>query len=115
MIEYQNIIPQEIWKRGVLLDSLGINELVWDFESVMMIIDILQKYEYAILGGDVYKTCNGKFFITCDSWYFKKSDNELSTSFEQAKNYILKYYESNGNGFVYSLVVERLNVVEALY
>ena len=105
MINY-DLIPQSIIDKSIFLKELGIFEHAWMFEDIKKIIDILDEKKIPILGGDVYKICNGKISQTYDSWYINKSEecDFPSKSYEKTVLYISEYEKRNEGHFLYSII-----------
>ncbi|MDR2976081.1 MAG: immunity 40 family protein [Streptococcaceae bacterium] len=51
----QDILSEELIKRAVNLEDMGIKELAWSYSDVLTIIRLIKKKGYIISGGDVYK------------------------------------------------------------
>lgn len=101
---------QELLKTGYNLTAIGISEIAWKCEDALNAINFLADRGYAILGGDVYMLNNGDIEPTCDSWYINKSANKcfIDQSRKAAIEYITQYTSKNGDGFVYSIVFEKI-------
>lgn len=108
MVDY-DLIPQSIMKEGKFLKEFGILEYAWTFNSIKEIICILNEKKIPILGGDVYKICNGKIYQTYDSWYINRSNEKFfySKSYERTISYILDYEKRNEGCFIYSIVFKK--------
>lgn len=105
MIHY-DLIPQSIIEKGIFLKELGIFEYGWTLDDIKNIIDILNKKQIPILGGDVYKINNGSIYQTYDSWYINISDelDFYTNSYEKAISYIFNYEKKNKGQFIYSII-----------
>ncbi|MBT9830305.1 Imm40 family immunity protein [Clostridium baratii] len=101
--------PKELIDTSKSLENIGVLELAWNKENSIKVIDFLNKNDYLILGGDVYKLIDENLNSTYDSWYFNKdkfsSNREMiNASMKTAKEYINKYSEMNGQEYYYSIV-----------
>ncbi|AQM59813.1 Imm40 family immunity protein [Clostridium baratii] len=101
--------PKELIDMSKSLKNIGVLELAWNKENSIKVIDFLNKNNYLILGGDVYKTIDGELNSTYDSWYFNKDKSKssqelLHESRNRAIEYINKYHEMNGQDYYYSIV-----------
>jgi len=108
-IDYKANLPEELTNLAKPLNHLGISEIAWDGENAIKVVEFLNKNNYAIIGGDVYKIVDGNLDSTYDSWYFNrneaKSNQEfLQESMERAITYINQYHEGNGKDYYYSIV-----------
>jgi len=107
-----NTLPKKLINSAKSLEHLGIVELAWDCQNAVMVVEFLCEYNYAILGGDVYRLINGGLESTYDSWYLNKDVTKSREQFvEESKNkaiaYISQYHARNGDDFYYSLVSKR--------
>ena len=64
--------PKELIDTSKSLENIGVLELAWNKENSIKVIDFLNKNDYLILGGDVYKLIDENLNSTYDSWYFNK-------------------------------------------
>lgn len=101
--------PEELVNLAKPLEHLGISEMAWDSDNAIKVIELLNKNNYAILGGDVYKMVNGNLDSTYDSWYFNKNETKSNQEFLQLSSnraimYINKYNDINGQNYYYSIV-----------
>ncbi|MDO4477367.1 MAG: Imm40 family immunity protein [Clostridia bacterium] len=102
-----NVIPKEMFKEGVDLSKIGINEYAWGRQKIESIVKILSTQKIVILGGDVYKVRNNNIETTYDSWYI---DNDGSKdiylkSYVVTLNYIDKYEKNNFGNFLYTITI----------
>lgn len=105
--------PTILLSSGKSLECLGISEMAWDWKNAIKVIEFLCAFNYAILGGDVYRVADDKFEVTYDSWYINKNVQQSREIFiEETKNkaisYIKQYHERNGENFYYSIVFEKM-------
>lgn len=107
MERYRRRLPDNLCKKGVFLDFLGIWEYAWKYQDVMSVIEYVAKNEMVILGGDVYKLTKESVEILDDSWYLIPTPHVTSKeSIKRAKKYIGDYYARNGEQYIYSLVIQ---------
>lgn len=108
-----NTFPEELLNLAKSLEHLGISEVAWDWQNAIRTVDFLCGCNYMILGGDVYKSSNGKLKSTYDSWYLNKDvtrsrEQLLQESKDKAISYINKYHDMYGEDFYYSLVFNKI-------
>lgn len=103
-----NFLPQEILSVGINLEPLGIREMAWKCEDVLVVIDLLFRKGYSILGGDVYAYSNDLAEITYDNWYLDKTDSKdfILKCKNKAIEFINNYSTINGANFIYSITYE---------
>ena len=112
-IKYKENLPEELINLAKPLEHLGISELAWNWEIAIKVIEFLNKSNYAILGGDVYKMVDGKLDSTYDSWYFNKNETKsnqelLQQSSNRAIIYINQYHYRNSAEYYYSVVFSKV-------
>lgn len=90
---------------GMSLKRLGVNEIAFDYNHIMKIIEYCQKNRYIILGGDVYKKDGEIIIATTDSWYYSKCS--IKESCKLATDYIMNYVHRNGYSFLFTLVLTK--------
>lgn len=102
--------PKELLSVGHSLEVIGVSEMAWEYKEALNVINFFANKGYVILGGDVYMFNNEGFESTYDSWYINKSKSEsfVEESRKKAVEYITQYTNRNGNGFVYSIVFEKV-------
>ncbi|WP_314576029.1 Imm40 family immunity protein [Enterococcus gilvus] len=102
---WQNILPTELINHAYDLENyLGLFELAWSKEDLMIILQILEKKRYLLLGGDVYKFVGNTIESTYDSWYFEGKDSFESV--DTAQKYISNYLNRNNDGkYLFSLII----------
>jgi len=108
-----NDFPAKLLDSAKSLKQLGILDVAWNWENAIMVIEFLSEYNYAILGGDVYRLNSGNLESTYDSWYQNKDMTKPRGQFidetkSKAISYINQYHESNGDDFYYSVVFEKM-------
>lgn len=93
---------------GILLSPLGINEIAFNYSSIMEVIDWCIKNKNIILGGDVYYCVDGYISLTSDSWYYEPvlTNSDVLESAKKARDYIENFYKKNGYDYLYSLVLK---------
>ncbi len=85
----------------------GSHEFAWKSENVFDAIEILQKKEIPILGGDVCYLKNGKIDYTYDNWYLTNDELEDGTekTYKKTINYINNYIRVTKNDEKYLFVL----------
>lgn len=101
---YPNDFPGElIAKSKPLAETLGVNDIAWEYPLVITVIKELEKANALILGGDVL---TNKIEYTGDNWSF--SEEELKHSphdcYAKTIDYIENYVKKNSNIFYFVLV-----------
>ncbi len=104
------VFPRELINSAKSLKHLGILEIAWDWQNAIKAIEYLSKYNYVVLGGDVY---NKNLEPTYDSWYINKNEIKSKEEFiiqakKKAISYIIQYHDKNGDEYFYSIVYERI-------
>ncbi|MCO5533299.1 Imm40 family immunity protein [Enterococcus faecium] len=97
-------LPDKLLEKGICLENLGIKELAWDFNYTSELIDILELYNYKILGGDVYKFSKGQIEPTYDNWFF--TNEKFNESLKKTRYYINDYHNKHGNEYLFSIIFE---------
>ena len=103
-------LPKELIDSAKSLKHIGISEIAWDWQNVIKAVEFLYQCNYAVLGGDVY---NSNLESTYDSWYINKDEAKSRDEFirqarDKAISYINQYHDTNGNGFYYSIVFDKI-------
>lgn len=96
-------ISKSIQEKGLIIDSIGINDIIWNFSDIMLVIDQLRDEKRIILGGDIYSS-NPEIEMTYDSWATNTKDYKAAA--KKTKKYIERYIKRNGNNYYFSLVVQ---------
>ena len=102
-----SFLPDNLLENGVSLENLGIKELAWNFNYISELIDILESYNYEILGGDVYSINEGQIKPTYDSWFFSKE--ELLESYIKTRIYVDNYHKNYGDEYLFSIIFNSEN------
>lgn len=106
-----SVLPNDIIEKAIPLETIGIKEYAWEYESALKAINYLLEKDIIILGGDVYRILNGSLGITYDSWFYNVDINKGTNlnskdSCELAVSYINNYYLNCGSGYCYSLIIK---------
>ena len=101
--------PDNLLQKGIELESIGINEIGWEYEYVITVIEFICSRNYAILGGDVYSVKDNHFESTYDNWYLDKDEKitweeYVKSSKQKTLSYINNYHSKNKDGFIFVLV-----------
>jgi hypothetical protein len=103
---YSNL-PEDLKNNAVNTEQIGISGYAWKREFMLQVLDILEKLNFAILGGDVYVMKNDQLILTYDNWYYEnksKSFNEYAkNSIIYAKNYINMYCVDSKETYYFSI------------
>jgi len=110
---FPNAFPGELLNKAKTLEHFGIAEMAWDWQNAIAVVEFLCEYNYAVLGGDVYRLINGDLESTYDSWYINKDVAKSREQFigetkDRAISYINQYHERNGDDCYYSVVFEKM-------
>lgn len=102
-------LPESLLKVGISLESIGISELAWEYETALDVINFLEEKGFHILGGDVYSCKQNTVNSTCDSWYYEETScNDFTeNSKNKAIEYIIHYNNLNGNDYIYSIIFKK--------
>ena len=76
-------VPPKLFRRGVELDSLGLDDRAWKPVDALMLISMLRSANVAVLGGDVYVADNGDVERTIENWYCDAKASETLDDFVQ--------------------------------
>jgi len=108
LAESYKYLPEQIISSGISLESIGVNEVAWEYEMALSVVDFLKDNRMPILGGDVYKRIAGEVVPTYDNWFVNRSECGylMQRTFEKAKTYILDYAKNHGEGYLYSIIFE---------
>ena len=103
-------VPSQIFRRGLVLASLGLDERAWKPADALKLLDILMSANIAVLGGDVYVLDNGEIERTNENWYFnvkagESSEDLVQRSFEVATKYIRQLQNSKMTNPLVTLVI----------
>ncbi len=111
LYDLYNILPEELYRKAINLEDIGIHEVAWRYKEILKVIEVLVQNKYVILGGDVYSYKNNTLNCTYDNWYLDKTQDRslIENSSAKATEYIKEYVNKNGeNDYVYSLVIDRI-------
>ena len=99
----KGLLIDKFYDKGYMLSALGFNEIAFNYDTTLQIIQWCQNNNYVILGGDVYKYDRDKIVPTSDSWYYETNDS-LDSSKEAIK--YIEYYNRHHKNCIYSLVID---------
>jgi hypothetical protein len=112
------IIPKNLWKKGLKLNSWGINEIAWKKNDSLEVIDyLLQTYDVGLSGGDVYFLKNSELIPSYDNWFCDPLPSESIQDFNKrslriAKKYIKNYPINTEDNTLFSFVFSDYVVFE---
>jgi hypothetical protein len=106
MIDWYKGIPEELFQRSYSLRSLGseeegcqFEEVAWQYEDAVKVIDHCVKNNLAILGGDVLCLNGDEIRYTYDNWFLDGDGitwgEYVKKSAQKALNYITLYQQRN--------------------
>jgi hypothetical protein len=103
-------LPPELLGKASPLDDLGLTEVAWDDEHIDSVIDMLERLDFAILGGDVYARAHEGFRPAYDNWYCEREAEETFSDYatrsrEVARIYVRDYRSLGYAGRFFALVV----------
>lgn len=76
-------------KRVDLQQELGVNDYVWHHSDTIDILNFCKEHNLVILGGDVIKFENQKYFFESSSWYYHGNNSE--DSINKAKQFLSSF------------------------
>ncbi len=98
-------VPEDVRSRAKSLRELGLSEIAWARDDALRILDMLQKRESPVYGGDVYAERKGQLEHTFDSWHSEPIVGESQRAFarrscNESRAYIEKYpHEKNATSY----------------
>ena len=95
-------IPQNLSRKSISLENIGLSEVAWLKEDALSLIDHLEKEGKFILGGDVLVVAPEGYRHNYDNWHFNIENGDAQQSIEYTRNYIKKYPAGN---YAFVLVV----------
>lgn len=101
----KDILNDEFIKKSINLEKLGIKNFAWTYNDIIQLFNYLEEKEIFLLGGDVYKYSDNCVNLTYDSWFCNYGCS-YTESLNIARKYVSNYYNSNGNNYIYSLVID---------
>ena len=88
-------IKEKIFNKAISLEKYGINNLAWNKEDAIALIDSIMCDKVGILGGDVYKLSSRRLEPLYDNWSFEPFKNESQKEYHlRSKIESLKYIKS---------------------
>ena len=105
--------PDALLEEARDLRVAGSYAVAWPRHAVLHAIGWLAKYEFAILGGDVYQVDGQDVYSTYDNWSCNwpgagrdmEWESYVALSVETAQAYIDMFHRRNGDNYLYSVVV----------
>lgn len=96
-------------KRGINLNHLGIKAYAYSSSVILDLLAIVKANNLTILGGDVFCYKNGQLTHTYDNWYYEKQNftRDCSKSIHQTEKYISNYVKNHGEGYYFSIVLDK--------
>lgn len=87
---------------GNNLQDQGVNNVVFQRDIALQLIDVLFGLGYPILGGDIYLRHNDRFQLSYDNWYCDRDNDEtddeyLLRSSLAAKAYLEDFLDSTNS------------------
>lgn len=106
---YNNVLINKFQNIGIKLESLGINEIAFDYDNIFNVLNWCEANGFVILGGDVFSFTNSVVSLTGDSWYYEpeKSDQDAAKSYAEAYAYISNYRKNNKLDYLFSVVLQQ--------
>ena len=98
-----NLLSDKNIRSAIPLTSIGVDELSWREKGAIDLICFLSRYNYPILGGDVYQIKESRIVQTLDSWYIIHSP-ESTDCYQQTVDFIKTYERRNSGVFLYSII-----------
>ncbi|CRX38694.1 Imm40 family immunity protein [Estrella lausannensis] len=105
----QSCIKKKILEKAVSLEKFGMNDLAWEKDAAVTLINSLMNDDIGILGGSVYKIDSNNFMPMYDNWSCNPDSKEVSKDFNfrsktRALEYINKYPIYLDERILFSLV-----------
>lgn len=84
-------IPDQLKGKEISLKSIGLNEVAWNYDDALTLIEHYENNKIFILGGDVLEKTDNEYRHNYDNWYFEKEYGSYKKSINKAKAYISNY------------------------
>ncbi len=95
-------IPSHLKGKEIPLNSIGLNEVAWEKDTALELLDYFRKAGAFVLGGDVLIKDSHKYRHNFDNWHFDQTDGNAEQSVEYTRHYIKNYPPGD---YVFVLVV----------
>ncbi|MEW6196685.1 MAG: Imm40 family immunity protein [Bacteroidota bacterium] len=82
----KNIFEKFLFDKGIDLSKEGTSGYLLSYDNTLEAINILERLQIPILGGDVFVKENDKYRLTHDNWSIESSNNV--NSFLKSREYI---------------------------
>jgi len=112
-------VPSELFRRGVQLADLGIEERAWSRDDAAKVVKLLNTQSVAVLGGDIYLKTGAGFEPTYENWFCASRAEETprafaSRSHEESAAYLAGLHTSTaGETWVTLVLTEALANAES--
>ena len=112
----QNIyeaLDESLLDVGVDLRAIGVNELAWRRDDVVLVLSALGDRDWAILGGDVVQSIGGQYEYDGGNWHCEPKPGETRSEFinrshAESVRYVFKYPSAREGEFLFVLVGGRV-------
>ena len=74
MINFRDVIPQELFAKSISLEKMGVNSIAWKKEDALEVVKVLSGKNYIILGVDALSVAGEEITYTYDNC---PTDNKL--------------------------------------
>jgi hypothetical protein len=100
---------EKILENAISLAAYGINDLAWERDDALHLLNSLLNDNVGVLGGDVYILKSNTLTPTYDNWYINEKSGENLTEFYlrskiEARLYIESYPKNDLKNHVFSMV-----------
>lgn len=101
-------IKEKITQKSISLEKYGLNDLAWNKEDSIKLINEIIKDKIGILGGDVYKLTPGGLEILPENWSCEPTENESEEEYylrskSESINYIENYPTQMNEKIIFSI------------
>jgi hypothetical protein len=110
-----NFELESILKDGISLESIGVNNWGFSKNQAIQILDVLDKLNIPVFGGDVFELEKENIRCNYDNWFCERLNNESDENYKsrcisEAKKYIMNYRSKSSGKILFTLVFELGNV-----
>lgn len=104
-----DLIPEKFRSSAISLETMGVNDVAWPRTIALSIVNILQRNNIAILGGDVLVKEKEQLKHTYDNWYSNRKTREpwidfVVRSHDETVKYLRKYNDPENGTYAYTIV-----------
>lgn len=101
-----------LFDEGENLEKLGINNFALTKIDALHLLELLEKYNKPVYGGDVFVRNQNRIELTHDNWFCEREKNENDDSFIKrnisfAKNYIENYRTTENGEKLFAIIFDR--------